>query len=508
VRPLLPVTRNLFLVTRNLYPAPCTLFYMPRPLLILTLLLTTIPARPQTPASNSLAGTQSIGDTVNTGDAAAHHTMRTRGLTPTPAAPQPIHILYMHGINQVGAGDSTELRKAICRYIHECTVTPLGRIYAEGPFAVHAPPPNFVYMQQPIWSTPDDWSASAPFIDRYQISGGSHVPIVLEEINWWPIVYPIKCKSLIAHDAALTGPVKLQLNICAAAPNGTQPDPNHPGRYLQYQWIASAEAADLARIPRHATYANRDLKSNLMDWGFADAVLALGPTQQILYAGIRELLIQSLQAAGVDLSTASPQDSGPEYFFITHSLGSYLALATLDSDWLGSKGAELPQFAEDDQQKRAANYFSAHTAGFYFLANQIELLELARVAPPDPQSTPPCPVDATSTDAAAAPTPAASSATTQAGPAAPASISHWQCQRQIYLQQRSSAAPKPQIIAWSDPNDLLSWYVPAIAGVHVVNLSVRNAAFRIPPFLVSPTGAHANYAENRTILRTIFKPAS
>jgi len=51
-------------------------------------------------------------------------------------------------------------------------------------------------------------------------------------------------------------------------------------------------------------------------------------------------------------------------------------------------------------------------------------------------------------------------------------------------------------------------YVPAIAGVHVVNLSVRNAAFRIPPFLVSPTGAHANYAENRTILRTIFKPAS
>jgi hypothetical protein len=478
---------------------------MIRPLLILTLLLATIPAGPQNPsASKSLAGTLSIGDTVNTSDAAAHHTMRARGLTRT-AAPQPIHILYMHGINQVGAGDSTELRKAICRYIHECTVTPLGRIYAEGPFAVHAPPPNFAYMQQPIWSTADDWSASAPFIDRYQITGGSHVPIVLEEINWWPIVYPIKCRSLIAQDAQLTGPVKLQLNICAAAPNGTQPDPDHPGRYRQYQWIASSEAADLAHIPRHASFGNRDLKSNLMDWGFADAVLALGPTQQILYAGIRELLIQSLQSAGVDLSTANPQDSGPEYFFITHSLGSYLALATLDSDWLGAKGAELPQFAETDQQKSAANYFSAHTAGFYFLANQIELLELARVAPLDPQSTPPCPVSTTSEASA---TEATSSATTPTGPAAPASISHWQCQRQIYLLQRSTASPKPQIIAWSDPNDLLSWYVPAIAGVHVVNLSVRNAAFRIPPFLVSPTGAHANYAENRTILRTIFKPAS
>ncbi|MGC2300341.1 MAG: hypothetical protein WA476_16145, partial [Acidobacteriaceae bacterium] len=78
----------------------------------------------------------------------------------------------------------------------------------------------------------------------------------------------------------------------------------------------------------------------------------------------------------------------------------------------------------------------------------------------------------------------------------------------IYLERRGSAAPRPQIIAWSDPNDLLSWFVPAIAGVHVVNLPVRNAAFRLPPFLVSPTGAHANYAENRNILRVIFKPAS
>lgn len=494
---------------------------MPRPVRIITflLLLTPIAARPQNPAaSQSLAGTQSIGDIVNTSDAAAHHSMRARGLTRT-AAPQPVHILYMHGINQVGAGDSIELRKAICRYLHECTVTPLGRIYAEGPFAVHAAPPNFVYMQQPIWTSAEDWSASAPFIDRYQITGGSHVPIVLEEINWWPIVYPIKCKSLIAQDAQLTGPAKAQLNICAAAPNGTEADAAHPGRYLQYQWIASAEAADLAHIRRHATFANRNLKSDLMDWGFADAVLALGPTQQILYAGIRELLIQSLQSAGVNLSTASPQDSGPEYVFITHSLGSYLALATLDSDWLGAKGAELPQFAENDDEKRAANYFSAHTAGFYFLANQIELLELARVAPLDQQATAPCPVSSASTESgataaptalttSAAPSPTAPGSPARTGTAAPASISHWQCQRQIYLQQRSSAAPRPQIIAWSDPNDLLSWFVPAIAGVHVVNLPVRNAAFRLPPFLVSPSGAHANYAENKNILRVIFKPAS
>jgi hypothetical protein len=476
---------------------------MPRPALLLaTLLLVTLPARPQ--------NTISIGDAVRTNDAEANAHTRARGLTRT-TAPQPIHILYMHGINQVGAGDSAELRKAICRYLHECTVTPLGRLYAAGPFAIGAPPPPFADMGAPVWTSADDWSASAPFIDRYQIEGGGHTPIILGEINWWPIVYPIKCKWLVAHDAALTGPAKPQLNICAAAPNGTQPDTAHPGRFLQYQWIPSPQIAQLSSLHRVATIGNRDLKNGLMDWGFADAVLALGPTQQILYAGIRELLVQSLQADGNNLATAKPTDAGPEYFFITHSLGSYLALATLDSNWLGTQSNAFPAFAATEQQKTAADYFSAHTAGFFFLANQIELLELAHVAPADPAATTPCPAtpDTQSESAPPPQTPTTPSPTTAApsGTAAPASISHWQCQRTQYLQQRSTpSAPTPQIVAWSDPNDLLSWNVPAIAGVHVVNLPAHNAAFKLPPFLVSPTGAHANYAQNRKILRAIFEP--
>jgi hypothetical protein len=478
--------------------------------LVAALLLAALPARPQD-------STISIGDAVKTTDAAAAraHSTHTRGLTRAPA-PQPIHILYMHGINQVGAGDSLELRKAICRYLHECEVTPLGRIYAAGPFAAGAAPPPFADMGAPIWTSAEDWSASAPFIDRYKIEGGGHVPIVLEEINWWPIVYPVKCKWLVAHDAALTGPAKAQLNICAAAPTGTQPDPDHAGRYLHYQWIPATQITELSGIHRIATIGNRELKNGLMDWGFADAVLALGPTQQILFAGIRELLVQSLQADGVDLTTAKPGDTGPEYFFITHSLGSYLALATLDSQWMGHQSDVLPLFSLSPEQKTAADYFSAHTAGFFFLANQIELLELAHVGPVDPSDNKPCPVEPAdandSSDAsttADAPSTPAPSAAAPSGTAAPSSISHWQCQRQVYLHQRSPAsAALPQIVAWSDPNDLLSWNVPDIDGVRVKNVSVRNAAFKIPSLLVSPTGVHANYAQNKKILRAIFQPKS
>jgi hypothetical protein len=54
----------------------------------------------------------------------------------------------------------------------------------------------------------------------------------------------------------------------------------------------------------------------------------------------------------------------------------------------------------------------------------------------------------------------------------------------------------------------LSWDVPPIEGVHVVNIRVQNPGFNIPPLVDSPTGAHANYAKNREVLRLILKPSA
>ena len=504
---------------------------MLRPALILfaASLISSLTSAQNATTDQSLSGTHSIGDAIRAQGAApqsaanpAAH-IRIRGLTSLAiqTSTPPIHILYVHGINQVGPNDSAMLRKAICRYVGECTVNRLERIYAEGPFALNNPPPPFAYLGRRIWNTPEDWSASAPFIDRYEISGGSHMSILLDELNWWPIVYPFKCKALIAPDAHLTGPSKTQIDICNASTGGTQPDPAHPGRFLEYQWMPDAEATALLHLHRHATFINRSLKNSLMDWGFGDAVLALGPLQQILTSAIRELLIQSLQTSGIDPATARPNDAGPEFFFITHSLGSYLSLAALDPDSPAanqlagpSAAASLPQFALSPDQKTAAAYFSAHTAGFYFLANQIELLELAHLTI-EQQPPAPCPVAIPSaSDTAPAPTAQSTPPTTSASSAttpAAVSISSWQCRRQMYLDQRNQQqhGPNllgPQIVSWSDPDDLLSWNVPQIPPVRVVNLHVHNRAFKIPPIIVSPVGAHANYAENPKVLRVIFKP--
>src|SRR5215472_13823210 len=198
----------------------------------------------KTPPEKNVAGTESIGDAVQAEDktAASHQRRENREAAAQPiAGTRHIHILYMHGINQVGAGDSLLLRKAICKYLGECSVTSLGRMYADGPFAVDSVPPTLAYMGDRIWKSQEDWSASAPFVDRYQITGKGHTPILVDEFNWWPLAYPLKCKWLIARDSRLTGPSKAQLDICATP---TTADPSHAKRYLSYQWIQTSEASN------------------------------------------------------------------------------------------------------------------------------------------------------------------------------------------------------------------------------------------------------------------------
>jgi hypothetical protein len=227
-----------------------------------------------------------------------------------------------------------------------------------------------------------------------------------------------------------------------------------------------------------------------MDWGIGDAVMALGPMQEILTSGIRQLLRKTIEGAGVDLQTVKAEDAGPDFFVITHSLGSYLALTAIDSDWLGPQNSELSEFVLSPQDKLATDYFSAHTTGFYFLANQLRLLELAGLS------------------ATTLPPNQAAASATEAMHAKSASITHWLDARRAFLQHHSSTVTTPQIIAWSDPNDLLSWDVPDIEGVDVVNIHVRNSGFKIGSLLASPTSAHANYAKNQKVLSRILKPDS
>ena len=441
------------------------------------------------PEPTALSQTVSIGDVIRAEDTQAAATKTTA---------LPIHLIYVHGMNDVGSNDSEMLQKAICRYLHECTMHRDDPMYAEGPFALTATQPNLTYLQQPIWVTPEEWHASAPFIQRYRISGGGHAPIVLDELNWYPLVYPLKCKFLLPGDAMLTGSVKDKLGVCQ--PKSNQPDSTSPGHFLSYRWMPNGPLFTTDLPLQHATLINRTLKVNVMDWGFGDAVLALGPMREIMTAAIRQLLAQSL-ANVVPVQAGAPQSADDEkvpVFFVTHSLGSYLSLTAMDSAWLGSTPTEVMGFSMSDEQAQAVDYFARHTTGFYFLANQIGLMELARISPPSADAQPDC-----------------SRAATQAVRSSPepasAALSHYGCMRHNYLNSHAGVAPQntgPQIIAWSAADDILSWYVPAVTGVAVVNLPAHNSGFRIPKLIASPASAHGNYAKSPSVVRGIFMPTA
>ncbi len=67
-----------------------------------------------------------------------------------------------------------------------------------------------------------------------------------------------------------------------------------------------------------------------------------------------------------------------------------------------------------------------------------------------------------------------------------------------------------QVIAFNDPNDIMGYRVPDYVTDSplidsVMNVRVRNPAFRIPGLLVSPVAAHTNHGDNAAILDFIIE---
>lgn len=298
------------------------------------------------------------------------------------------------------------------------------------------------------------WDASTPFLRRFKLAiPGS--PLYVDELNWWPLVFAIKCRYVVAPDAALVGLDKTNLKDCSRdkVPYGAT------GHFSSYPFISKQEAAQLRQLPRRGALLNRNLKSYLMDWGFSDAVLSIGPMRQVLVDGLRQLIHLAMQPTDGDPSAAGPQ----EFIIVAHSLGSYLIFAALDST--GSNPNDSAQ---------NFSYVLAHTSRVYFFANQVRLMEMANL---------------------------------DLSPASDFNehLTGWVNARTAYL---SSAGIKVnenplQIIAWNDASDLLTWQMPSICGVEVENHTVRNT-FNWFGLAENPTKAHNYYGLNRKVIHGVL----
>jgi hypothetical protein len=421
-----------------------------------------------------------LGQNGDTSGSSSHQQDISIGDSLRRSGSTPLHILYLHGIGAVNAGDSYALRKKVCEFLKDCT-SPEGETRRPREFAdvedfdLKAPIPALKYLGKDIWMTPEEWHASAPFVDHYVIKRRNGKSILVDELNWWPLTLSLKCREILKGETQLGGTNAAYLQLCSKTVKATAPD-----RFDSYDWLYPDTVQSLTLRHPEAVYVNREVKIGLMDWGMSDALLAVGPMQSLLIESIRQLLVKSVAASGdepkalIEQMSSNATISDSEYIVISHSLGSFLVFTALNSQ---ARGTIVPTPYQNPPPispvvAGAFTYVLRHTGQAYFFANQVPLLELAMLG--------------TATSAGASANYAVD-------------LAHWGDVR------AKAGGSKPQVVAWSDRDDLLSWHVPDIQGVNVVNLYAKNA-FRWFGLFAGPLAAHDNYASNKAIIRLLLDP--
>jgi hypothetical protein len=159
-----------------------------------------------------------------------------------------------------------------------------------------------------------------------------------------------------------------------------------------------------------------------------------------------------------------------EFIIVSHSLGSYLIFSALDAGGADRDSTALQQSNEKFEQ------ILARTPLVYFFANQLRLLELAGLDGDHDKNL-------------------------------SSHLKAWGKVRCEYLKSLPGSGQQcqpPRITSLNDPSDLLTWTVPALPSVDVVNLSVKNAPHWLG-LIEDPASAHGRYAHDKKVITEMLK---
>jgi len=361
------------------------------------------------------------------------------------------HIVFVHGMAAEGPGGSAVFRQGLARHVAAAAA---GAAQQARWFCDLGPRPEVRYVGTEIWATQDDWTASRPFVDRYVFPGPAG-PIVVDEVNWWPLLFPLKIRALLVPEVDLAGGDAGHLKLAARGDGAYHP------------WIDGAELKRLLATRSRsggAAFLNGEMKRNTMDWGLADTPIVLGPMRKYIHRAMNQAFAHAQDCV-------REHTGGHEFVIVSESLGSFVVLDA-------AAGA--------DGETASVRQVVAETSDLYFLANQFALLELARLG-------------GVAADPTAAAAPEQNHSVLRAWAASPAPVRAGETEARV-----------KQIVSFSDPSDLLTFPVPRIPPdpgqppVRVVNVYDRNE-FSFLRLFANPLNAHLGHSRNRAVMARIFE---
>ena len=233
---------------------------------------------------------------------------------------------------------------------------------------------------------------------------------------------------------------------------------------------------------------------NFIDDKLADAVLYGGAyREKVIRPSVQGALCKVTGGTWhADSRTCAPGDYQDPTVIITHSLGGYMLMDAIQAE-LRTEDCrpDLPT----PRVRSPAEKILENTPVIYMMANQLALLDLSTLHR-NPQA-----------------------AKTMAEKSASEAVtkqfaSCWVAARarskiEAPIEPGEIAPPKSQVVAFTDPNDILSWRLepknlrlprPDWGEVAVTNVYLSNNEFSVPSLFSDPVNAHTGYFANPTVM--------
>lgn len=247
----------------------------------------------------------------------------------------------------------------------------------------------------------------------------------------------------------------------------------------------ASPASDAKVYGYYRDWLNGVAKETLVDDCFSDAVIYLGKSRDSIQARIQEALVKTrVEAAGVPVVAGySPfrasQANNDGVVVLSSSLGSKLVFDAID---------QMSKSQDQDKQAAGAQLWNS-MRGAFMAANQIPLLSLA--------------------DENRLPSTVAALGINRIGDYAPDPLASLLSSSQSWNLQGQAGRPLLPIVAFSDPNDLLSFttrpfleQLPASEHYRAIDVVVRNAWTLL--VFANPLTAHTGYLDNPQVLKILF----